>query len=337
MKIGIVGLGYWGPNLVRNFLSTDGVEVVICFDVSERNAARTKKRFPMVELAASYSELLQRSDVDAVVLATPVSTHYSLGIQALKAGKHLLVEKPLTTKAAEAIDLINEAERRDIVLMVDHTFIYTGAVRKIRELADYKLLGDIMYFDSVRVNLGLFQHDINVIWDLAAHDISIMDHILDVKPIAVSAFGATHFNGVADMAYLTARFENNLIAHFHVNWLSPVKIRRILIGGTKLMIVYDDMDPSDKVKVYDKGVDINGQESIHSTLVQYRTGDMFAPRVDLTEALSLVAAEFVDCIKSHRRPVTDGQAGLNVVRVLEAADASLQQGGRIIELANASI
>jgi len=333
MKIGIVGLGYWGPNLVRNFLSTDGVEVVICFDVSERNAARTKKRFPMVELAASYSELLQRSDVDAVVLATPVSTHYSLGIQALKAGKHLLVEKPLTTKTTEAMDLINEAERRRLVLMVDHTFIYTGAVRKIRELTGYKLLGDVMYFDSVRVNLGLFQHDINVIWDLAAHDISIMDHILDVKPIAVSAFGATHFNGVADMAYLTARFENNLIAHFHVNWLSPVKIRRILIGGTKLMVVYDDMDPSEKVKLYDKGVDIDGEDSIYSTLVHYRTGDMFAPRVDLTEALSLVAAEFVDCIMTHRRPVTDGQAGLNVVRVLEAADASLQQGGKVIELA----
>jgi predicted dehydrogenase len=333
MKIGIVGLGYWGPNLVRNFLSADGVDGVVCYDVSERNAARTKKRFPMVELAASYDDLLRRSNVDAVALATPVSTHYSLGLEALRAGKHLLVEKPLTTKTSEAIELINEAERRDLVLMVDHTFIYTGAVRKIREMVDYRLLGDIMYFDSVRVNLGLFQHDINVIWDLAAHDISIMDYLLQQKPFAVSAFGATHFNGVADMAYLTARFENNLLAHFHVNWLSPVKIRRVLIGGTKLMIVYDDMEPSEKVKVYDKGVDISGQDSIYSTLVHYRTGDMFAPRVDLTEALSLVAGEFVDCIKTRRRPVADGQAGLNVVRVLEAAEASLQQGGRVIELA----
>jgi predicted dehydrogenase len=333
MKIGVVGLGYWGPNLVRNFLSTEGIEGAVCYDVSEKNAARTKKRFPMVELAASYNDLLSRPDLDAVVLATPVSTHYSLGIEALRAGKHLLVEKPLTTKATEAIDLINEAERRDLVLMVDHTFIYTGAVRKIRELADYSLLGDIMYFDSVRVNLGLFQHDINVIWDLAAHDLSIMDYVLEARPFAVSAFGASHFNGVADMAYITARFENNMVAHFHVNWLSPVKIRRILIGGTKLMVVYDDMDPSEKIKVYDKGVDIKGEESIQSALVHYRTGDMFAPKVDLTEALSLIAAEFVDCINTHRRPVTDGQAGLNVVRVLEAADASLQQGGRVIELA----
>jgi len=194
------------------------------------------------------------------------------------------------------------------------------------------LLGDIMYFDSVRVNLGLFQHDVNVIWDLAAHDLSIMDYVLETKPFAVSAFGASHFNGAADIAYLTARFENNLIAHFHVNWLSPVKIRRILIGGTKLMISYDDIDPSEKVKVYDKGVEIKGEDSIHSTLVHYRTGDMFAPKVDLTEALSLVAAEFVDCVKTHRRPVTDGVAGLNVVRLLEAAESSLQQGGKVIEL-----
>lgn len=334
MKIGIVGLGYWGPNLVRNFLSTEGVEAVVCYDVSERNAARTKKRFPMVELAASYSDLLRRQDLDAVVLATPVSTHYALGIEALRAGKHLLVEKPLTTKASEATDLIDEAERRGLVLMVDHTFIYTGAVRKIKELAHNGLLGDIMYFDSVRVNLGLFQHDIDVIWDLAPHDLSIMDYVLEARPFAVSAFGASHFNGVADMAYITARFENNMVAHFHVNWLSPVKIRRILIGGTKLMVVYDDMDPSEKVKVYDKGVDIKGEESIQSALVHYRTGDMFAPRVDLTEALSLIAAEFVDCITTHRRPVTDGQCGLNVVRVLEAADASMRQGGKVIELEN---
>jgi predicted dehydrogenase len=288
----------------------------------------------MIEVVTTYEELLVRSDIAAITIATPVSTHYGLGLRALQAGKHLLLEKPLATKATEVLHLMEEAEKRKLVLAVDHTFAYTGPVRKIKEMLHNDVIGEVLYYDSVRINLGLFQHDVNVIWDLATHDLAIMDYLLDKSPVAVSAVGAAHFNSVEDVAYLTVHFDDDLLAHFHVNWLSPVKIRRILIGGTKHMVVYDDMEPSEKLKVYDKGVEIKGQESIYSTLVQYRIGDMYAPVVPQTEALSLLTAEFVDCIKTGRRPTTDGQAGLNVVRVLEAADASLKSGGRIIKLEN---
>ena len=337
MRIAIVGLGYWGPNLVRNFLSADGVEQVVCFDANPNSVKRTKKVFPMVEVADSYEAILRRPDIDAVAVATPVSTHYSLGLQALKAGKHLLLEKPMATRTEEAISLIEEAEKRKLTLMVDHTFVYTGAVRKIKEMMKNDEIGDVLYYDSVRINLGLFQHDVNVIWDLATHDISIMDFLLEQEPIAVSAVGASHYNHKEDVAYLSVRFANNLIANFHVNWLSPVKIRRIIIGGTKHMAVFDDMNPVEKLKIYDKGVEVKEQESIYSALVQYRVGNMYAPVITEKEALSLLAAEFIDCIKTGRKPITDGQAGLNVVRVLEAADESLELGGKVIGLADTSL
>lgn len=334
MKIAVVGLGYWGPNLVRNFLSTDGVEQVLCFDANSNSANRAKKRFPMVEVAESYEAILRRPDVDAVAVATPVSTHYKLGLQALKAGKHLLLEKPMAAGVEEATSLMEEAEKRKLTLMVDHTFVYTGAVRKIKEMIKDGEIGDVLYYDSVRINLGLFQHDVNVIWDLATHDISIMNFLLKQKPVSVSAVGAIHYNHMEDVAYLSVRFANNLIAHFHVNWLSPVKIRSIIIGGTKHMVVFNDMEPAEKLKVYDKGVEFKEKESIYSALVQYRVGNMYAPVIPDKEALSLLAAEFIDCMKTGRKPITDGQAGLNVVRVLEAADASLKSGGKVIELAD---
>ena len=332
MKVGVVGLGYWGPNLVRNFLATEYVDGVVCCDVSEKRLHIAKKNFPSVELTSSFDELLGRKDIEAIAVATPVSTHYPLGLKVLQAGKHLLLEKPMTGSSDEATRLIEYAAEKGLTLMVDHTFVYTGAVRKIKESIEKGTIGEIMYFDSVRVNLGLFQHDTNVIWDLAPHDLSIMDYLIGKQPSAVSAVGVNHFNDVEDVAYLTVHYNHKLIAHFHVNWLSPVKVRKILIGGSKLMVVYDDMEPSEKVKVYDKGVEVKGKESIYKTLVQYRTGDMYAPQIEQTEALSLLTADFVNSIRSGKTPITDGKAGLNVVRILEAAERSLRSRGKIIEL-----
>jgi predicted dehydrogenase len=332
MKIAVVGMGYWGPNLVRNFLATEGVSGVICCDVQKKRLEKVKQRFYGVETTTSYKEILRRSDIDAIALATPVSTHYPLGMQALEEGKHLLVEKPLTLRSSDAEELIEKAESSKLVLMVDHTFVYTGAVRKIKEYLVQGEIGDILYFDSVRVNLGLFQHDTNVIWDLAPHDISIMDFLIQKRPLSVIAVGARHFNGQEDMAYLVVHFPDNLIAHFHVNWISPVKVRKILIGGSKLMVVYDDMEPSEKIRLYNKGVEIKSKDSVYQTLVQYRTGDMFAPHIDQTEALSLMTSEFVNSIQEGRAPLSDGQSGLNVVRILEAAERSLRLSGQMVKL-----
>ena len=330
MKIAVIGAGYWGPNLIRNFLTTEDVSGVMCCDAQEKRLERALKRFPAVEGTLSFAEVLQRKDIDAVALATPVSTHFSLGMRALEAGKHVLVEKPLTLRSAEADAMVKFADKQGLTLMVDHTFVYTGAVRKIKEYIDAGEVGDIMYFDSVRVNLGLFQHDTNVVWDLAAHDLSIMDFLLNQKPLSVMTAGLSHFNEQEDIAYISVMFPNNLIAHFHVNWISPVKVRKILIGGTKQMVVYDDMESSDKVKMYNKGVEYKGGDSVYSTLVKYRTGDMFAPNIDTTEALSLMTREFVEAVSNRRKPLTDGVAGMNVVRILEGADASLHAGGKAI-------
>jgi len=337
MKIGVVGLGYWGPNLVRNFLSTNSVDGVVCCDVQEKRLQVAKQKFPSVEVTTSFEGLLERDDVEAIAVATPVSTHYPLGMKVLQAGKHLLLEKPMTESSDHASALIARAAEKGLTLMVDHTFVYTGAVRKIKETIERGAFGEILYFDSVRVNLGLFQHDTNVVWDLAPHDLSIMDYLIAKEPAAVSAVGVSHFNDLEDMAYLTVHYDQHLIAHFHVNWISPVKVRKILLGGSKLMVVYDDMDPSEKVKVYDKGVDLKEKESIYKTLVQYRAGDMYAPNIDQTEALTLLTTEFVDCIRTGRRPITDGQAGLNVVRILEAAETSLKSGGRMVELSEQAV
>ena len=332
MKIAVVGLGYWGPNLVRNFLLTNDVENVVCCDMQQRRLDQIHKRYPGVEVCLSTEDLLRRTDVEAVAIATPVSTHFALGMKVLEAGKHLLIEKPFTLRSSDAEVLIEASEKRNLTLMVDHTFIYTSAVRKIKDVLDKGDLGDVLYFDSVRVNLGLFQRDTNVIWDLAPHDLSIMDYLIRQKPIAVSATGMRHFSTHEDIAYITVMFPDNIIGHFHVNWISPVKVRKILIGGTKLMVVYDDMDPSEKIKIYDRGVDIKGADSVYKALVEYRTGDMFAPHVAQTEALSLMTADFVNAIKTGTKPIADAQSGLNVVRLLEAADQSVKMGGLVIRL-----
>lgn len=332
MKIGIIGLGYWGPNIVRNFFSNKNVASIVCCDISPKRLDAIKQKFPTVETVSDYKAILKDPSVVAVAIVTPVSTHFKLGKEALEAGKHVLIEKPMTDSVETAEILINMARQKNLTLMVDHTFIYTGAVRKIKSLVEQGELGDILYFDSVRVNLGLFQHDVNVIWDLAPHDISIMDYVIQQKPISVSAVGVNHYNSVEDMAYLTVNFENNLIAHFHVNWLSPVKVRRILVGGSKQMIVYDDMEPSEKVKIYDKGIASPSEEMMHNVLVQYRIGDMHAPNLDQTEALSLMCADFLESIINDKKPESDASTGHNVVRILEASQRSLQNNNAVIRL-----
>jgi predicted dehydrogenase len=298
--------------------------------LSDDRRAAASRAYPGVKVSADYRDLLRNTQVDAVAISTPVSTHFPLAMEVLKAGKHVLVEKPMTASSEQALRLIEEAERRHLILMVDHTFVYTGAVRKIREILGQGSLGEIYYYDSTRVNLGLFQHDVDVIWDLAVHDLSILDFLLPQFPVAVSATGIGHVKGVAEnVAYVTAFYDSPLIAHLNVNWLSPVKVRRTLLGGSRQMVVYDDMESSEKVKVYDKGITIkNGPESLYKMLVGYRSGDMYCPQLDVTEALRIEAQHFAECIEQTKTPLTDGFAGLRVVSVLEAATQSMKDRGR---------
>jgi predicted dehydrogenase len=333
MKVAVIGAGYWGPNLIRNFLMLDEVEALVACDLDEGRLARMRKLFHGIETSTDHDEIIGRGDIDIVVIATPVSTHHEIAKKALLAGKHCFIEKPMTASVPEAEELIGIAAANGLKLFVDHTFIYTGAVRKMKEIITSGRLGEIYYFDSVRINLGLFQHDVNVIWDLAPHDLSIMDYLLGQKALSVSAIGSCHVgNGLEDIAYLTLEFENDLIAHFHVNWLAPMKIRKTLIGGTKSMIVYDDTEASEKVKIYDKGIDVTTREGVYDTLVQYRTGDMLSPKLDQDEALAVGTRHFIDCILNDTEPLTDGQAGLNVVRILEASAISIKNRGQLVEL-----
>jgi predicted dehydrogenase len=330
MKVGVVGLGYWGPNLVRNFLSNKEVKKVYGCDQSLSRLQFINSRFPEVQLTDKWEEFLNGYDLDIIAIATPVATHYPLAKAALENGKHIWVEKPFTFKSEEAEELINIAERRNLKIFVDHTFIYTGAVRKIKEILDRGDLGDVMYYDSVRVNLGLFQNDVNVIWDLAAHDISILDYLIKKNVIEIAAHGIANYYNHENIAHINIYFEGNCFAHFHVNWTSPIKIRRVLIGGTKKMLVFDDLEYSEKIKIYDSGITINRKEGVYDALVQYRIGDMYSPRVDQTEALSLGVIEFINAIKENRQPLTNGYDGLKVVKILEAADFSIKNKGKLV-------
>lgn len=335
INIGVIGYGYWGPNLVRNFMDLPGAQVRTVSDFKPELLAKVQSRYPKIQVTTDCKDIFADPKIDAVAIATPVSTHFDLALAALRAGKHVLVEKPMTGSSEQAMRLIEEAEKRNLVLMVDHTFVYTGAVRKMRDLVATNTIGDIYYYDSVRVNLGLFQHDVNVIWDLAVHDLSIMDYLLARQPYAVSATGINHVPGEPEnIAYLTLFFESNLIAHIHVNWLAPVKVRRTLIGGSEKMIVYDDLEPSEKLKIYDKGITVNSNnsESLYQMLIGYRAGDMWSPHLDMTEALRTEGLHFIRCIEEGERPITDGEAGLHVVRILEAATQSVKRQGRLIEL-----
>src|SRR6266850_1927038 len=334
IRVGVIGYGYWGPNLVRNFMGAQGSAVVAVCDLREERLSPLRKIYPTLKTFNNTDELIQDREVEAVVIATPVSSHFELAMAVLRAGKHVLVEKPLASTSEQARALFDEAAKRNLVLMVDHTFVYTDAVRKIRELIASNALGQIYYYDSVRVNLGLFQHDVNVIWDLAIHDLSIMDYVLPSRPVAVSATGISHVPGQPEnVAYMTLFFPDTQIAHVHVNWLTPVKVRHTLIGGSEKMILYDDLEPSEKVKVYDKGITVTKEpEAVYKMLVSYRSGDMWAPRLDNTEALKTEALHFIDCVENGSQPETDGQAGLRMVTMMEAAERSLRGRGELVEI-----
>jgi predicted dehydrogenase len=330
IRMGVIGYGYWGPNIVRNFQNQEKVRVVAVSDKNPKALERVAKSYPDMRLTQNARDVLSATDIDAVAIVTPVSTHYELAREALVNGKHIFIEKPFTASSAQAEDLIDIADKKGLLIMVDHTFLFTGAVRKIRQLIDDNILGDLYYYDSTRVNLGLFQHDANVIWDLAPHDFSIMDYLLPEKPRAVSATGSRHLNSHEDIAYITAFFDSNLIAHFNVNWLSPVKVRTTLLGGMHKMVVWNDMEADEKIKVYDKGVEIKSAEGVYQLLVSYRSGDMWAPKVEQTEALNLEARYFAECVEGGKRPFNDGEAGARVVRLLEAANESLRMKGALI-------
>ncbi|MDB5058707.1 MAG: oxidoreductase [Chloroflexi bacterium] len=332
--IGVVGCGYWGPNLVRNLAQTRGAKLLACCDLETSRLDWVRQGYPAVKVTADFQELLDDKQIDAIAIATPISTHYALVKQALKAGKHVLVAKPLAQSVAECQELQALAVRNNCVLLVDHTFLYTGAVRKIKELMDAGDLGDIYYYDSVRINLGLFQHDTNVIWDLAPHDIAIMIHLLGMVPERVLAVGASHVNEqVENIAYVTMMFRERLLAHLHVNWLAPAKVRRTIIGGSKRMVVYDDMDMSEKVKIYDSGAKLsNDPAHIYRTMVEYRTGDMYAPKIDKTEALAEECRHFVACIRDGADPISGAVLATQVVGIIEAADRSLKMGGSMEHL-----
>lgn len=332
VRVGVIGYGYWGPNIVRNLHSLENAQIVAVCDKSPAALKRANRVYPRLHLTTDFSEVLRSREIDAVAVVTPVWTHYELAKAALENGKHVFVEKPFTSTPWQAEELIELAARKNLQIMVDHTFLFSGAVKKIKEIVDTGTLGPLYYFDSTRVNLGLFQHDVSVVWDLAPHDLSIMDHIIGEQPEAVVATGSSHLNGHADMAFITIYFPRNIIAHVNVNWLSPVKVRTTLIGGRDKMLVWNDLEADEKIKVYDKGVNITNGEGVYDLLVSYRSGDVWAPRCDQTEALKVELEYFMDCILKNQAPLNDGAAGLRIVRLLDAADRSLKEKGQLVGL-----
>ena len=332
IRVGVIGYGYWGPNIVRNFHGQEHSRVVRVCDKSANSVRRVRQSYPEMDVTGDADDVLKATDIDAVAIVTPVHTHFDLAKAALENGKHVFVEKPFTCTSTQAEKLIELAERKNLKIMVDHTFLFTGVVKRMRQLIDDGVLGELYYYDSTRVNLGLFQHDVNVIWDLAPHDLSIMDYLIAEKPEAVVATGERHLNGVADVGFLTVYYPKKIIGHVNVNWLSPVKVRTTLIGGEKRMLVWNDLEADEKLKVYDKGVQMTNAEGVYQLLVSYRSGDMWAPKVEQIEALRLEASYFADCILNDNNPFNDGYAGLRVVKVLEAASQSLEQRGKIVQL-----
>ena len=332
MNFGVIGFGYWGPNVVRNLSNVDGCQVLSIAEMSPAGRHRAQRAYPGIQVISDASELIASPTIDAVAIVTPVWAHYGLAKAALENGKHVFVEKPFTSTAAEGEDLIEQACKRNLKIMVDHTFLFTGAVKKIKQLLNEGTLGKLYYYDSTRVNLGLFQHDINVVWDLAPHDLSIMDHLIQARPEAIIATGQRHLNCHEDVAFMTLYFPEKVIAHINVNWLSPVKIRTTLIGGEKRMLVWNDLEADEKVKVYDKGVYITNGEGVYELLVSYRSGDMWAPQLEQVEALRRELSYFVDCVSSGQDPHNDGCAGLRVVKMLEAATEALKQRGALVYL-----
>ncbi len=325
INFGVAGYGYWGPNIVRNLDSIDDARVLAIADPNPAAKKRAQASYPSMRVTSDVSEILSSPAIDAVAIITPVWTHFELAKAALENGKHIFVEKPFTSTVAQACELVGLAEKNNLKIMVDHTFLFTAAVRKIKQLLDDGSLGKLYYYDSTRVNLGLFQHDVNVIWDLAPHDLAIVDYLVGCEPHDVIATGQVHLNGFEDVAYLTLYYPDGVIAHINVNWLSPVKIRTTLIGGSKKMLVWNDLESDEKIKIYDRGVQVSGNEGIYNLLVNYRSGDMWAPRLEQVEALKQELAYFVECVSNNKDPFNDGMAGLRVVKMLEAADRSLRK------------
>jgi predicted dehydrogenase len=332
IKFGVIGYGYWGPNVVRNLHNLEGSEVVMVCDKSSNSRNRVQKTYPAIKVCSETSELFSSTEIDAVAIVTPVWTHYELTKGALENGKHVFVEKPFTSTSAQGEELIELAARKNLKIMVDHTFLFTGAVRKIQQLLAEGALGQLYYYDSTRVNLGLFQHDINVIWDLAPHDLSIIDHLISETPEAIVATGQSHLNNFEDIAFLTLYFPNKVIAHLNVNWISPVKVRSTLIGGEKKMLLWNDLEADEKIKVYDKGVDITTRQGLYNLLVNYRSGDMWSPQLEQIEALQHELGYFIECINDDKSPHNDGAAGLRIVKMLEAATESLKKRGALVYL-----
>jgi predicted dehydrogenase len=333
INVGIIGYGYWGVNLLRNFMNTPHCEVKTLCDQRPERLALAKRNYPQLHCETDVNVLINDTQIDAVVIATPVFLHYPLAKQALLAGKHILVEKPFTASTAQALELIDIAQQRNLTIAIDHTFLFTGSVQKIKALSDAGELGKLQYFDSMRINLGLFQPDVNVIWDLAPHDISILNHIVSEKPMSVSATGVSHTsNGIENIAYLTVNYQSDFIAHFNCSWISPLKVRRILIGGDKKMVVYDDVEPTEKVKIYDTGYSVKTEQEKHKLFIDYRTGDIFIPKIAQKEALSEMASNFIEAIINQTKALTDGIAGYEIVRILEAAETSIKQKGKEILL-----
>lgn len=333
VNVGIIGYGYWGPNLVRNFYATKDCCVRAVADARAERLQQLAKAFPGIAGVTHADELIYDPDLDALVIATPVSSHFTLAQKALAEGKHVLLEKPMAASVREAEILINLAEQKKVLLMVDHTFLYTGAVQKMRQLVDNNELGNIKYLDSTRINLGLFQPDINVLWDLAPHDISILNYIVSECPYSVNATGITHtHNNIENIAYLTINYASGFIAHFNCSWTSPVKVRMMLVGGDRKMILYNDLEPTEKVKVYDTGYSYTNDEEKKRVMVDYRTGDIHVPKLATTEALLEMAADFIGCVLEKKQPKSSCYLGLDVVRILEASSQSLQHNGREVLL-----
>ena len=332
MNFGVIGYGYWGPNVVRNLAALEGSHVLAIADIGPAARKRARKVYPEIEVTANSMDVISSPDIDAIAVITPVWTHFELAKATLENGKHLFVEKPFTSTSAQAEELIELAAKRNLKIMVDHTFLFTSAVTKISQLVEDGTLGRLYYYDSTRVNLGLFQHDVNVLWDLAPHDLSIMDYLIKSSPEAIVATGQGHLNGHEDVAFITLYFPEKVIAHSNVNWLSPVKVRTTLIGGEKRMVVWNDLEADEKIRVYDKGVKINSSEGVYDLLVNYRSGDMWVPHLDQAEALHKELSYFVDCVSSGEEPFNNGCAGLRIVKLLEAATESLNQRGSLVYL-----
>ncbi|MBK7253698.1 MAG: Gfo/Idh/MocA family oxidoreductase [Ignavibacteria bacterium] len=333
MNIGIIGFGYWGTNLVRNFANLKNVNLKSVADERAERKSALKSLCPSAGFTTSADDILSDKEIDAVVIATPVFTHYEMAKKALNNDKHVLLEKPMVSKTDQAKELIELAERKNKLLMVDHTFLYTGAVQKMKSLIDSGDIGNIKYFDSTRINLGLFQPDINVLWDLAPHDISILNYLIKDVPYSVQATGVSHTsNGIENIAYININYNSGFIAHFSCSWTSPVKIRMMLIGGDKKMILFNDVEPSEKIKVYDTGYELKTDEDKKKVLVDYRTGDIYTPKLDTKEALAVMAQDFVSSIINSHKPLSDYESGLEVVRILEASQTSIKNKGREVVL-----